>query len=41
MMMSWIDDNAIVGKESDVMDLNRFPRMGSDMSPVFFSSMIG
>jgi hypothetical protein len=21
MMMSWIDDNAIVGKESDVMDL--------------------
>jgi hypothetical protein len=41
MMMSWIDDNAIVGKESDVMDLNSFPRMGSDMSPVFFSSMIG
>ena len=23
MMMSWIDDNAIVGKESDVMDLKK------------------
>ncbi len=22
-MMSWIDDNAIVGKESDVMDLKK------------------
>ena len=23
MMMSWIDDNAIFGKESDVMDLKK------------------
>ncbi len=23
MMISWIDDNAIVGKESDVMDLKK------------------
>ena len=23
MMMSWIDDNAIVGKESDVIDLKK------------------
>jgi hypothetical protein len=25
MMMSWIDDNAIVGQESDIMELNSLP----------------